>query len=152
MYSRYSDFSIPKNYSGSRFSSIDDTSTKLHRGEIGGASKSSHSPTFIAPRKDDEIQSENDELSESFDENYTVDINESVNDSTEVACEVSKPKDDKQDLKSAFDFSSIKSLFSSVDKDELIILGLILLLISDAEQENEDVIALLVMLLLSGKI
>lgn len=47
---------------------------------------------------------------------------------------------------------SLRSLFSHIDKDELIILGLILLLISDDCKDNNDIVTVLALILLSGKL
>ena len=45
----------------------------------------------------------------------------------------------------------LKTLLSSIERDELILLGLILLLISDSSQNNTEAIMMLILLLIGGK-
>lgn len=164
MYSRYSGISIPKNYGGSRFSNISEPETKAHRGELGGATRSAHSPSFskiasvFEPSKPEENPIEN-ELSgyeDELEDNYTPELDES--DIAEPDSEAKEQEHDesaecgiKNERGFPFELSSIKDLFSHIDKEELIIIGLILLLMTDGSQKNDDIVVLLVLLLFNGK-
>ena len=152
MYSRYSNVSIPQNYSGSRFKVDDEPSVKTHRASIGGAVKSAHSPSFASSRvenavlEDDKENAEGqiDELSDF--ENDILDEELEVSDNNEG--EISASSDEIEPHKEGLDLSKIKSILARFDKDAILILGLILLLMSDGDKKNDDVIALLALLLL----
>ncbi len=146
MFSRYSNISIPKNYGGSRFADLSETETKTHRALTPLAPiKSSHSPSFVPIRepKEEEIA---DEVSDF--ENFE-DIEAPIVEQDEELQEA-VGDEDKEDEKNEHS-SILKSILSNLERDELIILGLILLLISDSSQENTDVIMMLALLLVNGK-
>ena len=168
MFSKYSGISIPKNYSGSRFSNPSETSMKTHSPKVNGAVKSGHSPTFATPKPEEtngiamgeqtfEVFSDDTAEEDIFDNQPNEVDDEEFSPLSEKLDDVSikeqghdehSEKKDSSFLNS-FDFSSIKSFFSHFDKDGLIILGIILLLISDESQKNEDMIAILTLLLLN---
>ncbi|MBO5374792.1 MAG: hypothetical protein J6A54_05035 [Clostridia bacterium] len=168
MYSRYSNISIPENYSGNRFS-ISEPETKTHRGELRGASRTTHSPSFIEATS--KLQSEAQEIENHNaiydDTECDVCDNDEPKESTCVDCDecdkckITEHHDETENKsekplcvdniqkKSRFDFSSIKSLLSGLDTDTLVILGLIILLMSDSDKSNDDVVAILALLLLN---
>ncbi len=156
MYSRYSGISIPKNYGGSRFQPDNEPAVKTHRANnIGGATKSAHSPSFVSsvPFPEPNIQQQmvegnaemtnNEEFFEEVDKESPIEPLEEVFESQEeVFDEVKTVSNESQD------FSAIKDILSRFDKDALLILGLILLLMSDGDKKNDDIIVLLALLLL----
>ena len=126
MYSRYSGVSIPQNYSGSRFSSLAEVETKTHK------------PTFQPiPIKTSAPVVEY--------ENYE-EIEEEILD--EAAGDIELPLDENVQEESN---TPLKTLLSSIEREELILLGLILLLISDSSQNNTEAIMMLILLLIGGK-
>lgn len=145
MYSRYSNISIPKNYGGSRFSNSNEPPTKTHHGEIRGASRSAHSPSFASDKAPEPLEPELEQELEAVEEEILEHESEPEPLSVSDACE--SPKKSEEGF--GFDFSSIKSLLSKFDKDSLLILGLILLLMSDNSKANDDIVALLALLLLN---
>ena len=135
MYSRYSGISIPQNYGGSRFSHLAEVETKTHRASAPMSPiKSSYVP--IEEENEDEVEIED------FEEG-----------NEEIIEEESEIEDENPiERQKADAYSSLKALFSSIEKDELILLGLILLLISDSSsQSNSDIIMILALLLVGGK-
>ena len=139
MYSRYSNISIPKNYGGSRFSDLDEPETKTHRASSPiSKPKSSHSPSFVPMRVQDEAPVETPEIEEY--EELTED------EATEPTILDTEPAKDENEHSSA-----LKALLSGLERDELILLGLILLLISDSSKNNTDIIVMLALLLVNGK-
>lgn len=163
MYSKYSNFSIPKNYSGSRFSTPSEPPMKTHRGEVGSATRHAHSPSF-SPHVDDNpspLDSEFD--SEAYDGEQVCDEQEvpfEYDDSSGEECEICDEYEDFQEVENESDSSPqvtecgtrvhmpslLEEIFSGFDKDQLLITGLILLLISD-DANNKDIIFLLAILL-----
>lgn len=148
MYSKYSGFSIPRNYGGSRFSTSSEPQTKTHRGEVGGATRHAHSPSFVshneAPIESYEASGEEyeeelalqDEPSEDTPEEMVLDV------PSETFLEQDSPDD-------TIEVSFIEKLFRSLDKDQLLILALIILLMTDGDVKNDDIVFLLAILLLS---
>ena len=165
MFSKYFGMNIPPNYSGSRFSPIERTETKLHRPDNQTAVKSSHSPSFLtksvseAPviNDDTEVLAEayaEDESAYAEDESaYTADEQELYSQESEIECVV-KDEPISNSFKGGLglDLQSLRGLFHGIERDELIILALIFLLITDEGQENDEIISVLVLLLLSGKL
>ena len=154
MYSKYSNFSIPQNYSGSRFSTTGEPQTKTHRGEIGGATRRAHSPSFAPvvaqdtvdePIAEDASIAVQEDYIEPFEEPEIEEYREC--DEYEECTEREESKECF--VKSAFDLSSLKRIFEGLEKDQLLILGLIILLITDSDKKNDDVVLLLALLLLS---
>ena len=153
MYSRYSGISIPKNYGGSRFSEMKEPEMKSHRGEIGGATRSAHSPSFQAVTRqfEEETHNEADHIQQEAEPvlDSAFDSEDELNsEDVEKDCVKENAPDENVSSTSL----SIKELFSHIDKEELIIIGLILLLMSDSSQKNDDIVAILILLLFNGKI
>ena len=158
MYSRNFGISVPKNYSGNRFSNQSEPSTKTHRADKPRASKHSHSPSFvtrsssnvdssiIAPLEDENEVYEAEAEQIIQEENF-VDISENTVEQVEAEGNQSNIEEEKP-KQALLDLSGIHSFLSGIDRDELIILGLIFLFISDSAQKNTDIIALLALLLL----
>ncbi len=146
MFSRYSSISIPKNYGGSRFADLSETETKTHRALTPLAPiKSSHSPSFV-PIIEQKEEKTAEEVSD-FEDFEDIDVLEGEQDEE---LQEAGGDEDKGDAKNEHS-SILKSILSNLERDELIILGLILLLISDSSQENTDVIMMLALLLVNGK-
>lgn len=142
MYSKYSGFSIPQNYSGSRFSPASEPQTKTHRGEVGGATRHAHSPTFV---------SQNAEPEELYDEQDFIAQENPLNDIVEMLTP-NEPQEIFSEEDTASDVNNepfIEKLFRSLDKDQLLILALIILLMTDGDEKNNDIVFLLAILLLS---
>ena len=159
MYSKYSGISIPQNYGGSRFR-VSEPPMKTHRAESSGASKSAHSPSFVQTKASPSITTHSNE--------YNAPIEEEFVDECELEGEnlgISLPSDSDESAKDfsteeandseecstrgrLFDFSSFKDILSGLDKDSILILGLILLFMSDSDNKNDDIIPLLALLLL----
>lgn len=139
MYSRYSGVSIPQNYGGSRFSHLAEVETKTHR-----------PTTTVTPIKASPVPIIEDE-----DEENEIDY-ELVKE--DEVCFEQEFEEDEQGIISqedkgekARDDFSLASLFSHLEKDDILLLGLILLLISDSSKDNYDVIMVLALLLVGGK-
>ena len=155
MYSRYSGISIPSNYGGNRFKLDPEPEVKAHRPSTLSASKVAHSPSF---HPTESVVSQHDESNIFFEnsEEATQDVYENAEldsntDSFEMSNEgdldmLSSSSSNKVDKEQGL--SKIRAILSRFDKDSLIILGLILLLMSDSDKENDDIIALLALLLL----
>lgn len=127
MYSKYSGVSIPQNYGGSRFSALSEVETKTHKPTLQMMPVKSSPPI---------VQYEN---YEEFEDN---DQDEVIEDEAFELEELSQESADE---------SPLKALLSSIERDELILLGLILLLISDSSQNNTEVVMMLALLLIGGK-
>ena len=158
MYSRNFGISVPKNYSGNRFSNQSEPSTKTHRADKPRASKRSHSPSFVTrsspdvnatimPPLEDENEVYEAEAEPIIQEDDFTKINEETIEQVEAEVNQSNIEEEKP-KQALLDLSGIHSILSGIDKDELIILGLIFLFISDSAQKNTDIIALLALLLL----
>lgn len=155
MYSRYSGISIPQNYSGSRFAPISEPSVKAHKPSLGGATKSAHSPSFVsslyeesnneAIKNSSELEEEIIEQEPKIEENS--DEQEALTKEDDVSCD-KELCDTPVDARERFDLTKIKSVLAKFDKDALLILGLILLLMSDGDKNNDEIIAILALLLL----
>lgn len=174
MFSKYFGMNIPPNYSGSRFSPIERTETKLHRPDNQTAVKSSHSPSFLAKSASEApvINDDTESLAEAYAEDdsayaedesaYTADEQESsghelYSQESEIECVVRDEPISNSFKESrhgglGLDLQSLRGLFHGIERDELIILALIFLLITDEGQENDEIISVLVLLLLSGKL
>ena len=139
MYSRYSGVSIPQNYGGSRFSHLADLETKTHRPTTTVTPiKASPVPIIEVGGEENEIDYELlKEDEECFEQEFEEDEEGIIS------------QEDKGE-KARDDFS-LASLISRLEKDDILLLGLILLLISDSSKDNYDVIMVLALLLVGGK-
>lgn len=139
MYSRYSGVSIPQNYGGSRFSHLAEVETKTHR------PTTTVTPIKASPVPIIEVEDEENEIDyelvkedeECFEQEFEEDEQGVIS------------QEDKGE-KASDDFS-LASLISHLEKDDILLLGLILLLISDSSKDNYDVIMVLALLLVGGK-
>ena len=139
MYSRYSGVSIPQNYGGSRFSHLAEVETKTHRPTTTVTPiKASPVPIIEVDNDENEIDYELvKEDEECFEQEFEED---------EQGVIFQEDKGEK-----ARDDFSLASLISHLEKDDILLLGLILLLISDSSKDNYDVIMVLALLLVGGK-
>lgn len=139
MYSRYSGVSIPQNYGGSRFSHLAEVETKTHR------PTTTVTPIKASPVSIIEVDNEENEIDyelvkedeECFEQEFEEDEQGVIS------------QEDKGEK--AHDDFSLASLISLLEKDDILLLGLILLLISDSSKDNYDVIMVLALLLVGGK-
>ena len=139
MYSRYSGVSIPQNYGGSRFSHLAEVETKTHRPTTTVTPiKASPVPIIEVDNEENEIDHELvKEDEECFEQEFEEDEQGVIS------------QEDKGE-KARDDFS-LASLISHLEKDDILLLGLILLLISDSSKDNYDIIMVLALLLVGGK-
>ncbi|MBQ8163224.1 MAG: hypothetical protein IJZ93_02515 [Clostridia bacterium] len=146
MFSRYSKIKVPQNYSGNRFN-IDEPEMKIHTPATQFSVKNAHSPTFSASMEDTSIK-EDEYLSEV--ENDYEDFEEEQIDTYEDQEVIDTPTDvsPKSEEKRGFDISYLKNLISNINSEELLILGIILLIASDKDSSNDSLIWMLALLLL----
>ena len=132
MYTRHTGLNIPKNYSGSRFTRVDDTlPVKEHRPTYNEAVRSAHSPSY-----DEEISKAADAPTEPI-----IDENPEINPPLCVECEK------KTDTLLPFSLP-INEILNTVDKEELLLIGIILLIASEKNSDNNLILTLLSLLLL----
>ena len=140
MYTRHIGLNIPKNYSGSRFSkSEDNLPVKEHRPSYTEAVRSAHSPSYS-----EEIarvtESPTEEISEPTSEIF---YGENEDEEPSVCTECDKNTD------TLLPFSlPIKEILNGIDKEELLLIGLILLIASEKDNDNNIILTLLSLLLL----
>lgn len=139
MYSRYSGVSIPQNYGGSRFSHLAEVETKTHR-PTTTVTPIKASPVPIIEDEDEKIEADY-QFEEDIDESSEQAIDE---DEQDVFLQEDKGEKARDDF-------SLASLISRLEKDDILLLGLILLLISDSSNDNYDIIMVLALLLVGGK-
>lgn len=148
MFTRYNGIRVPSNYGGTRFIDNDiDSNVKIHKGKQG-SEKISVSQSFQQSQnliENEEIidtppsiSVQDEEISPVSEENY---IDEKA------------PLQDKEADKNISAFKEIKSsfdrLFNNLAKDDLLLIGLILLLSDNGGKDNFSVILMLSLLLLS---
>jgi hypothetical protein len=139
MYSRYSGVSIPQNYGGSRFSHLAEVETKTHR-PTTTVTPIKASPVPIIEDEDEKIEADY-QFEEDIDESSEQAIDE---DEQDVFLQEDKGEKARDDF-------SLASFISHLEKDDILLLGLILLLISDSSKDNYDIIMVLALLLVGGK-
>ena len=147
MYSRYSGIKLPQNYSGSRF--IRETETKLHNASTLSGVKSSHSPSFVTssrgdlPQKNDALTAENQENEALQNESFKID-------DTYADYDMQKKHDELSEVSSSSENCfSIKSIFENISSEELLILGIILLIATDKDGLSDSALWILALLLLA---
>lgn len=132
MFSKYSETRVPPNYSGSRFKKADpyETETKAHRPSEYSAVKSSVSPTFekSQPTEDPQIE----DFAPSYEENEPTEEIEP----TEV------PQDE-----TTSEAHPLGELLGKINKEDLLLICLIIFLSADKSLKNNDMIILLSLLL-----
>jgi len=149
MFSKYSGFDIPQNYSGNRFKKAPsyETSTKTHTSTEYSAIKSSVSPTYqnqismneiIQNDAENEAESENEYIEEEI-QNPML-----IRETAEEVCEIDTSDNDCNVEKKPFQLNDILSKFNSED---LLLICLIVFLSLDKSINNSDIIILLSLLL-----
>lgn len=153
MFTRYSGFSVPQNYSGNRFKrgATEEMNMKTHRPEdVGGAVKSSVSPIYSERASADEGAYNYDDIE--FDESSNQkDIDSSeLSQNSESLVSVSdfeERKDNEKCLNNAKNLT-LGDVFSHIKSDDLLLISLIIFLSSDKKVNNSDIILILALLLL----
>ena len=140
MYTRHTGINIPKNYSGSRFSKNEDTlPVKEHRPTYTEAVRSTHSPSY-----DEEIS----KIAEEADKEIPEPISEvTYEEKEEKSLPTSTEYEKKTDMLLPFSLP-IKEILNGIDKEELLLIGLILLIASEKDNDNNVILTLLSLLLL----
>jgi hypothetical protein len=140
MYTRHTGINIPKNYSGSRFSKNEDTlPVKEHRPTYTEAVRSTHSPSY-----DEEIS----KIAEEADKEIPEPISEvTYEEKEEKSLHTSTEYEKKTDTLLPFSLP-IKEILNGIDKEELLLIGLILLIASEKDNDNNVILTLLSLLLL----
>ena len=161
MFTRYKGINIPENYSGNRFKAPIETETKTHKptqSGVYGGTKTSISPIFESAIKERTYSNDiNEALYEPTDsyqseEAYATSINESQGlDFNEEFIENQDSSSKNEDPKKNSilgDFASIFSqITSKIKQDDFIIIGVILLLLSEKGEDKDVIIPLLLLLL-----
>lgn len=161
MYTRH--VNIPKNYNGVRFQQRqenDNIPVKEHRPSYSGGIKSSHSPLYnqkISAPVDEieqiaEVEAYDEEPdapvdSESYVEDEPCPACEGNNEETKGCSLNSKPSS----LSNLFSDLPIGNILSSINKEDLLLLGLILLMATEKNGSNNDILTMLSLLLLKHK-
>lgn len=149
MFTRYNEITVPKNYSGTRFTE-NDIETKTHRGSIVGGSSSippsnpkSYEENFDTPPNISSVPEESSPV---------IDEGEIFDEENENYIEEASPKAGKAfegtDILSEFK-SGLNGLFSHLSKDDLLLVGLILLLSDKGGEDSFSLMLMLSLLLLS---
>ena len=161
MYTRH--VNIPKNYNGVRFQrqSGEDIPVKEHRPSYNEGIKSSHSPLYNQKIANPVDEIELEPLEGIVEEELNVENITEENPDTK--CDISDKCDNmvqeineeetNKPLPASRLFSElpIGNILSSINKEELLILGLILLLATDKDGGNNDILTMLSLLLLKHK-
>ena len=162
MFTRYKGISIPENYSGNRFKAPIETETKTHKpspNAVYGGTKTSISPAFEDALRERNMNIDNSIPSEPYtDEEYQEDtiLPENNNqdilfdnlDSGSEAEPNDEPRKEKQSSSLLNEFSSLFSqITSKIKQDDLIIIGVILLLLSEKSEDMDVILPLLLLLL-----
>ncbi|MBQ4584636.1 MAG: hypothetical protein IJA82_00330 [Clostridia bacterium] len=148
MFTRYNGIRVPSNYGGTRFIDNDiDSNVKIHKGKQG-PEKISVSQSF----QQSQNVIENEEIIDTP-PNISVQDEEISPVSEENYIDEKAPLQDKEADKNISAFKEIKSsfdrLFNNLAKDDLLLIGLILLLSDNGGKDNFSVILMLSLLLLS---
>jgi hypothetical protein len=148
MYSRYSGIKLPQNYSGSRF--VRETETKLHTASTLSGVKSSHSPSFVTSSKASPLQKA-ESLSEDDCENEEPQNASVISNDTYADYDLQKKHDEVRKVSSPSldDGFSLKSIFENISSEELLILGIILLIATDKDGLSDSALWILALLLLA---
>ena len=147
MYSRYSGIKLPQNYSGSRF--VRETETKLHTASTLSGVKSSHSPSFVTSSKASPLQKA-ESLSEDDCENEEPQNASVISNDTYADYDMQKKHDELSEVSSSSENCfSIKSIFENISSEELLILGIILLIATDKDGLSDSALWILALLLLA---
>lgn len=164
MYTRHMGISIPKNYSGVRFTPKDDgIKVKEHRPRYTQAVNNAHSPSFISksedidtppsvsePEETDIIMDDIDEYDNNIlpDESITTDTDKENNC---TACNISDNNTEKEGGRVSLSdhILPIGDILNSVEKDDLLLLGLIFLIAIENDKDNNILLMLLAILLLT---
>ena len=153
MYTRHTSINIPKNYSGNRFKTApDNIPVKEHRPVYNEGIKTAHSPAY-----NEEMMKVPDISSEYIPPYFdNADLNEELDSQDESIENTGKNEDEKTCEDTSYNATCALSSFSlpfrdilsHIDKEELLLIGIILLLASEKENDNSLMITLLSLLLL----
>ena len=163
MFTRYKGINIPENYSGNRFKAPIETETKTHKptqNSVYGGTKTSISPIFenaIKERSyvndmsetiqvpDDNYQNEEATYTQSTCEPQSIDFDEEFVENQDTK----EPENEKSPKNSVLgDFASVFSqITSKIKQDDFIIIGVILLLLSEKGEDKDVILPLLLLLL-----
>lgn len=154
MFSKYSSIEVPQNYSGSRFRKSQEikTETKTHPATDYSATKSSVSPTYkdrtesCTEAQNDYCESPSpcDDCTESYSccdcESDCIDSED-----TSYSCEdENKSCERKDDTKQGF---LLGDMLANINKEDLLLICLIIFLSADGGISNNDIIILLSLIL-----
>ena len=159
MFTRYKGIDIPENYSGSRFKAPIITETKTHKPTppmTYSGTKTSISPAFEDALREQSVRPI-EKLPQEFDQIFTEENidevtlyeNENSNNEEEKISEKSEASN-KGDTSLLGEFGNLFSqIFSKIKQDDLVIIGVILLLLSEKNEDNYAILPLLILLLYS---
>ena len=153
MYTRH--MSIPKNYNGVRFSREDDgIAVKEHRPAYRDGVKSSHSPLYRR-EETEEKESSPPEITDTLPsvlQNEPVitetDGNDSEAEILPTECEASRCDNGQCRSPSPFSSIDIKRILDGINREDALLIGLILLIASEGNSDNNLILTALALLLL----
>jgi len=145
MYTRHTSINIPKNYSGNRFKQSEEIPVKEHRPIYTDAIKTAHSPIYSEElsKAEDVIQVEDTIPTPVYEDAEPITEEELSSDIQPCEECDSEPKDLFSHLS-----LPIKEILKSIDKEELLLIGLILLISAEKDNDNNTILTLLSLLLL----
>ena len=148
MFTRYKGIEIPQNYSGNRFrNEAPITETKTHKPSVSSSAKTSISPSFESVLKHGTFQPIEEQIVEDVSDFYENEVISEENPPIMIEESPSEGKDKERTL-----FDDFKPLVSSVLKnvssEDLLLLSLIILLMSEGNEDSNDVILPLLLLFL----
>lgn len=149
MYTRH--FNIPKNYNGVRFNSPNDGITvKEHRPSYENGVKTSHSPLY-KQENTDTLPEETEEISSPPDiEEYYTKTEES-SDTEAVISSLNEDNDAEESsvesVSKHFNFP-IKELINGINREDALLICLILLIAAEQDKDNNPILTMLSLLLL----
>ena len=157
MFTRYKGIEIPQNYSGSRFKSEPPlTETKTHKPSLTSTTRTSISPMFENALKNQFESNQVEEIIDSvseFDQNDNTYIEEANENFDNLKDEFSSFENESSELsKGAMLLDEFKPFVSrilkSVNSEDILLLSLIVLLMSEGNSESNELIVPLLFLFL----
>ena len=148
MFTRYKGIEIPQNYSGNRFrNEAPVTETKTHKPSVSSSTKTSISPSFESVLRHGTIQVPVEQIVEDVSDFYE---NEMVAEEVAPTMIEEAPLEEKNKEGTLFDdFKPIvSSIIKNVNSEDLLLLSLIVLLMSEGNEDSNDVILPLLLLFL----
>jgi len=161
MYTRH--VNIPKNYSGVRFQrhGDDNMSVKEHRPFYSEGVKSSHSPLYnqkiAAPVDEIEEKDLIDDLTEESEINVTsTEESDAGGDLFDAEVEnakevITEEKAKPSSISNLFSDLPITNILGNINREDLLLLGLIFLMATEKNGGNNDILTMLSLLLLKHK-